>query len=364
VRLLGAWLRAQGYDTVLTHEPGATATGERLREVLLGGADLVPRAEALLFAADRAHHVETVVRPALEAGAVVVTDRYIDSSIAYQGAGREMASSEIAKLSRWATQGLVPDLTIVLDVEPALGRLRRGDEQDRLEAEPDDFHARVRDRFRDLARRAPSRYLLVDGDADPEEIAGQVRERLVNLLPESPVAAEARLAREQAQRADAEERERAKAIALEEAERRRREEQARQDLELAGRAAREAAALEAREQAEREAAQRMAAEAQPMTAAPAVPTPARRHAAETTTIPAVEHTAVLPVVEAPRSAPSSGAPASRPTSDGPGPRPTPEVPRSAPTSEVSVADDEQAPPPTRKPPLVDEIFGGRRDHRP
>jgi dTMP kinase len=363
VRLLGAWLRAQGYDTVLTHEPGATPTGERLREVLLGGADLVPRAEALLFAADRAHHVETVVRPALEAGAVVVTDRYIDSSIAYQGAGREMASSEIAKLSRWATRGLVPDLTIVLDVEPELGRQRRGGEPDRLESEPDDFHARVRDRFREVARHAPSRYLVIDGDADAEEIATQVRERLVSLLPESPLAAEAREAREQQQRADAEQRERAEALARQEAERRRREDEARQDLELAGRAAREAAALEAREQAEREAAQRMAAEVQPLRAArprparpaePDEPTQAGRHAQETTTIPTVERTALLPVVDAPRPAPTSDAPVSAPT---------PDAPRSAPASDTAAVDDEAAPP-TRKPPLVDEIFGGRREHRP
>jgi dTMP kinase len=260
VRLLGAWLRAQGYETVLTHEPGATATGARLREVLLGGAELVPRAEALLFAADRAHHVETVVRPALLSGAVVVTDRYVDSSIAYQGAGRALASSEVAKLSRWATQGLVPDLTVVLDVDPSLGRERRGDEPDRLESEPDDFHARVRDRFRELAHRAPSRYLLVDGSGDPEEISDQVRARLVALLPESPVAREARLAREQQQKAEALAREQAEAAAREEAERREREAEEQRERELAGRAAREAAELEARERAEREAAERAEAE--------------------------------------------------------------------------------------------------------
>jgi dTMP kinase len=288
VRLLGAWLRAQGYDTVLTFEPGATRTGEQLREVLLGGADLVPRAEALLFAADRAHHVETVVRPALEAGAIVVTDRYVDSSIAYQGAGRQMAASEIARLSRWATGGLVPNLTVVLDVEPSLGRERRGEQQDRLESEPDDFHSRVRDRFRELARRAPSRYLLVDGGADAEDIAGLVRERLVALLPESPVAAQARVERERRQQEEAQQRALDEALAQAEAERQQREEAERLDRELAGRAAREAADLEARERADREAAERAEAE---------------RRAQETTTLPTVDGTAVLPVVDEPRSTP-------------------------------------------------------------
>jgi dTMP kinase len=335
VRLLGAWLRAQGYDTVVTHEPGATPTGERLREVLLGGADLVPRAEALLFAADRAHHVETVVRPALLAGAVVVTDRYADSSIAYQGAGRELESSQIGKLSRWATQGLVPDLTVVLDVDPALGRLRRGDEQDRLESEPDAFHVRVRERFRHLARQAPSRYVLVDGDADPEVIAAQVRERLVSLLPESPVAERARLAREEQQRAEAEERERAATQAREEAERRVREEQARQDLELAGQAARRAAELEARESAERAAAERVAAEA-------AQRRDGQWRQPETTTIPAVDRTAVLPVVGPPPSVPSPPAPGG--------------------VGGAGEGTDEEERPPGR-PPLGDEIFGAHREHR-
>jgi dTMP kinase len=288
VRLLGAWLRAQGYETVLTFEPGGTRTGAQLRQVLLGGADLVPRAEALLFAADRAHHVETVVRPALQAGAVVVTDRYIDSSIAYQGAGRQLAAAEIARLSRWATDGLVPDLTVVLDVEPALGRQRRGEQEDRLESEPDDFHSRVRDRFRELARRAPSRYLVVDGAADAEDIAAAVRERLVALLPESPVAAQARQERERQQQAEAERLERDEALARAEAARRQRAEAERLDRELAGRAARDAADLEARERAERESAERAAAE---------------RHAQETTALPTVDGTAVLPVVDERRSMP-------------------------------------------------------------
>ncbi len=298
VRLLGAWLRAQGYRTVLTHEPGATETGEKLREVLLGGTHLVPRAEALVFAADRAHHVETVVRPALESGAVVVTDRYVDSSIAYQGAGREMATSEIARLSRWATQGLVPDLTVVLDVPPDLGRERRGDEPDRLESEPDDFHGRVRERFRELAQRSPSRYLLVDGSADAEDIATQVRERLVALLPESPVAREARLQREAEQRAEAEEQVRAE----EERQRAAELERERAEREQAEREQAERERIE-RERAEHAAAGAVttsipgraagAAETMPVRTAPAAP--AGQGEPDDHTRAEAERTVVLPV---------------------------------------------------------------------
>src|SRR3954471_12075845 len=223
VKLLGRWLRAQGYGSVLTREPGATPTGARLREVLLDGGALSPRAEALLFAADRAHHVDTVVRPALERGAMVVSDRYADSSVAYQGSGRHLGVAEVGQLSRWATQGLAPDLTVVLDVDPAVGRTRRGDEHDRLEAEPDDFHARVPARFLELARNAPSRYLVVDASLPPERIHELVRERLQQVLPESPVARVEREAREAREAAEAAERAR---VAAEERARREAEEQA------------------------------------------------------------------------------------------------------------------------------------------
>jgi dTMP kinase len=199
VGLLGDWLRAQGYQTLLTHEPGATDVGTRLREVLLHGEALAPRAEALLFAADRAHHVDTVVRPALERGAVVVTDRYADSSVAYQGSGRHLGATEVAQLSRWATQGLVPLLTVVLDVEPGAGRARRGYEHDRLESEPDAFHGRVRERFLTLAREAPSRYLVLDATLPADQVHRLVLGRLAEMLPESPVAAADREARERAE---------------------------------------------------------------------------------------------------------------------------------------------------------------------
>jgi dTMP kinase len=190
-RQLADWLRSdQGHDVVLTREPGATPVGVRLREVLLShGTDLGARSEALLFAADRAHHVVSVVRPALERGSIVITDRYIDSSVAYQGAGRELDGDEVARISRWATDGLSPDLTILLDVDPMIGRARRqrdegrGGEEDKLESLPDDFHSRVRSRFLELARREPHRYLVVDAGLTIDEIQQLVRHRVRDELP-------------------------------------------------------------------------------------------------------------------------------------------------------------------------------------
>jgi dTMP kinase len=182
---LQTWLEALGHEVVLTREPGGTPEGVQMRQVLLHQGHLAPRAEALLFAADRAHHVATVVRPALARGAVVVTDRYVDSSVAYQGAGRELVGEEVAQLSDWATAGLVPDLTVVLDLAPDDARARVGASPDRLESEPDDFHDRVRQRFLELARSAPRRYLVVNAASLPEHIQDQVRERLATMLPET-----------------------------------------------------------------------------------------------------------------------------------------------------------------------------------
>jgi dTMP kinase len=253
VRLLGDWLTEQGYTPLLTREPGATEAGARMRDVLLHGDHLAPRAEALLFAADRAHHVQTVVRPALERGEVVVTDRFADSSVAYQGTGRHLGTAEVAQLSRWATEGLVPDLTIVLDVEPDTGRQRRADEHDRLEQEPDDFHARVRERFLALAKRAPSRYLVVDAALGPREIHRQVVQRLAQVLPESSVA-----------RAEREQDEAAQALAREAAQREHEHHAQVEAKVLAERQARrqaeERARQEAKEQAELEAKAKAAAE--------------------------------------------------------------------------------------------------------
>ncbi len=186
VQRLSDALQARGDEVVLTHEPGGTALGRSIRQVLLHGDAVAPRAEALLFAADRAHHVATVVRPALDRGAVVIQDRYLDSSVAYQGSGRELDPEDVRGLSVWATEGLLPDLTVLLDVDPAVGRERRGgrsDTEDRLEREADDFHTRVRDRFLALADAAPERYLVLDAAGDRDEIAGRVRDAVDRLRP-------------------------------------------------------------------------------------------------------------------------------------------------------------------------------------
>ena len=186
VEALAAWLREAGHEVVVTREPGSTPAGARLRELLLDPASaLAPRAEALLYAADRAQHVDAVIVPALQRGAVVVTDRYVDSSLAYQGAGRDLAVEEVARLSHWATGGVRPDLVLLLDVDPALGlvRARRVGEPDRIEAESLAFHQRVRQGFLDLAAKAPDRYLVLAADQPAEQVAAQVRTRVAQLVP-------------------------------------------------------------------------------------------------------------------------------------------------------------------------------------
>jgi dTMP kinase len=192
-RLLAIWLRGQGFDVVTTHEPGATKIGMRLRALLLdtAHAGLTPRAEALMYAADRAEHVASVIRPALERGAIVVTDRYVDSSLAYQGAGRQLPVAEIARLNEWATGGLVPDLTILLDLPPRDGLSRRHSSADRLEAEPVEFHERVHSGFLALAAAAPARYLVLDAARPESEVSRVIQEKVRELLPDPvPVAAE------------------------------------------------------------------------------------------------------------------------------------------------------------------------------
>ncbi|WP_091244549.1 dTMP kinase [Micromonospora matsumotoense] len=185
---LAARLREQGRDVVMTREPGATVVGERIRAMVLedSGADAPsPRAEALLYAADRAHHVATVVRPALIRGAVVISDRYVDSSLAYQGAGRTLPVEEVSWLSSWATGGLKPDLVVLLDVDPRTGLSRvaaRNQGADRLEAESVAFHERVRYAFLDLAANDPKRYLVLDAARPVEEISGLVGRRVQELL--------------------------------------------------------------------------------------------------------------------------------------------------------------------------------------
>ena len=186
--LLEAWLRERGHEVVITREPGATPAGARIRELLLDPtATLSPRAEAMLYAADRAQHVAQVVRPALERGAVVLTDRYVDSSLAYQGAGRELVRDDVARLSRWATEGLQPDLVVLLDVDPVLGLRRAGDSPDRIEAESLEFHRRVREGFLELAGQDAGRYLVVPADAPVEQVHEAVRTRLAALVPEPQV---------------------------------------------------------------------------------------------------------------------------------------------------------------------------------
>ncbi len=185
-RLLAIWLREQGYDVVATQEPGATKIGMRLRALLLDTAHtgLSARAETLMYAADRAEHVESVIGPALERGAVVVTDRYVDSSIAYQGLGRKQQVSEVAGLNQWATGGLTPDLTVVLDMPAGAGLIRRSPSADRLEAEPAEFHERVREGFLTQARAEPARYLVLDATEPPAEISRTIQDRLHDMLPD------------------------------------------------------------------------------------------------------------------------------------------------------------------------------------
>jgi dTMP kinase len=176
VQLLAKSLIEQGREVVTTFEPGDTSVGRELRQMLLGhqtGA-IDPRTEALLYAADRAEHVASVVVPALERGAVCITDRYIDSSISYQGAGRTLEPDDIERLSTWATGGLWPQLTVVLDIDPAIGLTRFDTPADRLEAEPLAFHQRVRERFLELSTRNPERYLVLDATRPAEDVAASV----------------------------------------------------------------------------------------------------------------------------------------------------------------------------------------------
>lgn len=184
--LLHGWLESAGRTVVRTREPGGTEVGVLIRDIVLHHrGEVSPRAEALLYAADRAHHIATVVRPALERGEVVIQDRYLDSSVAYQGAGRVLGRDEIRDLSLWATEGLLPDLTVLLDLDPATARARldAADKPfDRLEAERDEFHARVRAEYLALAAAEPERFLVLDASLPADEIAEAVRARVTALL--------------------------------------------------------------------------------------------------------------------------------------------------------------------------------------
>lgn len=185
--LLVSWLEQLGRTVVTTREPGGTTLGEELREIVLHSrGDITPKSEALIYAADRAHHIATKVRPAIERGEIVVQDRYLDSSVAYQGAGRGLGADEIRHISMWATDGLLPELTVLLDLQEALGRERLDSSRtrfDRLEAEEQDFHARVRTAYLALAAAEPERFLVLDATQSIETIAAAIRSRVTSLLP-------------------------------------------------------------------------------------------------------------------------------------------------------------------------------------
>ncbi|MCC3276480.1 MULTISPECIES: dTMP kinase [unclassified Arthrobacter] len=186
-RLTEALERA-GHCVLRTREPGGTPVGEALRTLVLehGNGEIDARTEALIFAASRAAHVQQVIAPALAAGTVVVCDRYIDSSVAYQGAGRGLGTDTVRSLNNWATGGLEPDLTVLLDVEPERGRDRRTAGQgteDRLESEPDAFHLQIRRAFLETAQAEPGRYLVLDAGRPRDELAEAILRRVEKLLP-------------------------------------------------------------------------------------------------------------------------------------------------------------------------------------
>ena len=182
--LLETWLKGKGKTVVRTLEPGGTEVGVEIRKILLHHrGDLAPRAEAALFAADRAHHVSSKIRPALSRGDIVITDRYFDSSVAYQGAGRELSQTEVRDLSLWAVGGLLPDLTVLLDLPADVARNRRngsGTEPDRLESEKIEFFERARQAYLDLAKAEPNRFLVIDASATVEQMQQQISQLLTS----------------------------------------------------------------------------------------------------------------------------------------------------------------------------------------
>lgn len=180
---LARWLAAAGRPVVVTREPGGTRLGYRLRELLLDpDSRIEARAELLLYCADRAQHAAEVIRPALAAGAVVISDRFSDSTAAYQAAGRNLALADVVRLSDWAADGLVADLVVLLDIDPSVAALRRTSVADRLEAAGPEFHARVREQFLALARSRPASYLVLDATLPASVLASRVRDRVAGEL--------------------------------------------------------------------------------------------------------------------------------------------------------------------------------------
>jgi dTMP kinase len=184
--LLADWLTASGHVVERSREPGGTDLGLELREIVLHRrGHIAPRAEALIYAADRAHNIATKVRPAIERGEIVIQDRYLDSSVAYQGAGRVLDPTEVRDISLWATEGFMPNLTILLDLDEKIGRERLDEARtkyDRLEAEESDFHSRVRASFLELASAEPDRFLVLPATDSIEHLAAAIRARVQPLL--------------------------------------------------------------------------------------------------------------------------------------------------------------------------------------
>ena len=186
IGLLADWLKAEGKTVLVTREPGGSELGNELRDIVLHRRGFIaPRAEALIYAADRAHHIHEVVRPALARGEVVLQDRYLDSSVAYQGAGRVLDPAEVKDVSVWATEGLMPDVTILLDVPADIGLQRQASEErayDRLEAEALDFHERVRESYLAIAREDPERVAVIDGTASVDDVHQAVLQKVSQAL--------------------------------------------------------------------------------------------------------------------------------------------------------------------------------------
>ncbi|MGO1591377.1 MAG: dTMP kinase [Ancrocorticia sp.] len=188
---LAEHLRRSGYEVVTTREPGGTDLGRSIRELILHGGDVSAKAEALLYAADRAHHIATLVRPALDRGAVVIGDRYLDSSVAYQGVARDLGPDEVRQLSLWATGGLMPDRTILLDVPVDVGSARVGGTLDRIEAAGREFHEAVRREFLALAEAEPARWRVVDASGDMASVTASVWGAVADLFGgDGPIAAD------------------------------------------------------------------------------------------------------------------------------------------------------------------------------
>ncbi|MEN9715868.1 MAG: hypothetical protein RJA35_1335 [Actinomycetota bacterium] len=184
--LLEAYFRERGHDVVRTFEPGGTELGQEIRQMLLHRkGEVAPRAEALLFAADRAHHVASKIRPALAEGSVVISDRYFDSSVAYQGAGRALSMEDVRNISIWATDGLLPHLTVLLDLDAVSARARRsttGTEPDRMEREKIEYFEATRQAFLSLAEAEPDRFFVVDANQSVDAMQAQIRSRVNQLL--------------------------------------------------------------------------------------------------------------------------------------------------------------------------------------